>query len=197
MCRGLDSAQDRTGGVSVWCLRSQILGMLQPVFASRANPNLEKKCLRPGELCTWTPIFIWQVFERTSKAIQLLPCSSLVQIQANGALLNLWQPKIWLTLSPSLLDSTLEPGLDSSALLTSLPSFLILHPLGSGENLDPEIPSEQPQELCTCINTINDPIPASFTWIHPLCTGLFQAQTTLRRCLVWLLEKQNPTHTFL
>lgn len=56
-CRGLDSAQDRTGCVSVCWLRSQILGMLQPVFAGRANPNVGTKCLRPGELCALTPHF--------------------------------------------------------------------------------------------------------------------------------------------
>ncbi|RMC02252.1 hypothetical protein DUI87_21419 [Hirundo rustica rustica] len=50
------------------------------------------------------------VLERRSKAVQLLSSSSLAQIQANGALPDLRQPKIWLTLFPSLLDSTLEPG---------------------------------------------------------------------------------------
>lgn len=43
ICMSQDEAQrsafSRTGCVSVWWLRSQIWGMLQPVFASRANPN--------------------------------------------------------------------------------------------------------------------------------------------------------------
>lgn len=46
-------------------------------------------------------------------------------------------------------------------------------------------------------NTINNSKPTLFTWIRPLHTGLSQTQSWLRRCLVWLLEKQNPSHIFL
>lgn len=133
---------------------------------------------------------LWEHKQSHSAVTQLLSCTNPGPWSSAGFV----AAKNVADIAPT--SAGLKPSLDSSALL---PAFPLSWSYTRGVWGAPG-PSNPPRAALGGVHGHEHhewPKSCIIYWIHPPHSGFLQTHTTSRRCLVWLLEKQNQTHRFL